>query len=127
MTFKVEYDERSDCVIGTFAGRLDKESAREYAKEIAKVSADNDCARFLNDLREAELGFSTVEIHDLPKMLNELTEGAGLDRSWRRAVVGPKGKDQRDYDFFETVAANQGYTVKVFADLDKAMDWLLKP
>ncbi len=127
MVFKVEYDEGRNCVIGTFAGRLDMESAREYAKEIAKVSADNDCARFLNDLRGAEPGFSTLDIHDLPKTLHELTEGAGLDRSWRRAILAPKGKDVRDYDFFETVAANQGYTVKVFADLDKAMDWLLEP
>ena len=126
MTFKVEYDESSDCVIGVFAGRLDTESMSEYAKEIARVSAKHNCRRFLNDLREAEIGLSTLDIHGLPKILQEFTQGAAFDRSWRRAILAPKGKDVRDYDFFETVAGNQGHTVKVFADLDKAMDWLLE-
>ena len=126
MSFKVEYDERSNCVIGTFAGRLDMETAREYANEVMRTAAKGECRRILNDLRGAEPGFSTLDIYDLPKTLNEITQGAGPDRSWRRAVLAPKGKDVGDYDFFETVAANQGYAIKVFVGLDKAMDWLLE-
>jgi len=119
-TISVHYDEECDCLIGSFVGTLDQETLKEYAKEVAKTASKHDFRHFLNDLREAEVDFSSIEIINIPGIFH----AAGLDISRRRAIIVPNNLE--DYRFFETVANNRGFNVKLFTDLNEAMNWLKK-
>ncbi len=97
---------------------MNLETAMEYSKGIQKEKSAHDCKLILNDMREAELNLATVDIYYLPGML----DAAGLDRSWKRAIIATNQLE--DYRFFETVARNRGYQVRVFTEKNKAMNWL---
>ncbi|MHC4624374.1 MAG: hypothetical protein ACYS4W_10795 [Planctomycetota bacterium] len=97
---------------------MDSKSVKEYAKEIIGTASKHNCKRFLNDMREAQLDLSTIEIYEIPGFL----DAAGLDRTSKRALV--VSRQPEDYRFFENVSINRGYNVKVFEDMDEAMNWL---
>ena len=118
-TFNVHYDKRYNCVIVYFAGDMDLQTLKEYAKEITKIASEHNCKRFFNDLRGAEFDLYIIKIQDIPKIFNEL----GIDdRTLKRAIVA--SKDSKEYRFFETVARNSGDMVKVFENPRDAMNWL---
>jgi len=80
--------------------------------------------KFLSEDRNMLPELSTVELFDLPSILERL----GLERSDRIAVVySPDSPKRSDFEFFENVAYNRGYAVKLFTDPDKARDWLNAP
>ena len=116
--FEVSYDKKRDCLVGSFTGTLDLKTIAQFAKAIAAAAQTHDCKRFLNDMRKAKVDFSTVELYRMPGVL----DASGLDPSWRRAIIA--SKQLKDYRFFETVAQNQGYSVRVFTDPDEALTWL---
>jgi hypothetical protein len=118
MTFCVHFDDEHDCFIGSFIGRLDSSTVGPYTEQLRSEASKHECRRFLNDMRRAEIDFTTFELYGLPGILG----AAGFDRSWRRAIVAHEQFE--DYYFYETVAVNRGYQVKVFADFDEAMTWL---
>jgi hypothetical protein len=120
MAFEVYYDEEHDCLVGVFAGKLNEASAEEYMKTFVEMASEHDCKFILNDLREAELDLNTFQLYVLPAVL----DAAGIDRSWIRAIVMPiQLKQLADFRFFETVAINRGYQVKLFTDPDEAKNW----
>ena len=79
-TFSVHYDEERNCLVGSFAGTMNKETLKEHSIEIAKTASIHDFGSFLNDLREADVDFSSIEIINIPGIFH----AAGLDISWRR-------------------------------------------
>ena len=117
-TFSVHYDEERDCLVGSFAGTMNKETLKEYSIEIAKTASKHDFRYFLNDLREAEVDFSSIEIINIPGIFH----AAGLDISLKRVIV--LSTRLNNYSLIETVANTRGFNVKVFTDLNKAMKWL---
>jgi hypothetical protein len=121
MTFKVHYDNRSKCVIGTYRGTLDMKSLEGYAYEIMKVASNHDCTSFLNDLRKAEVNLSTFDLYYIPETLHKM----GFKRWWKRAIVASEQLD--DYYFFELTAQNRGCYVKIFEDMVEAMKWVKYP
>jgi hypothetical protein len=121
MAFKVHYDKKSNCVIGTFRGTLGMMSMKEYAREIMKVASKNNCTSFLNDLRNTEVNISTFDLYFIPETLHNM----GFMRWWKRAIVA--SKQLEDYYFFELTAQNRGCYVKIFEDIDEAMKWVKSP
>ncbi|HEY47168.1 MAG TPA: hypothetical protein G4O14_10335 [Anaerolineae bacterium] len=76
-TFSVHYDEERDCLVGSFAGTMNKETLKEYSIKVAKTTSKHDFSYFLNDLREADVDFTSIEIMNIPGIFN----AAGLDIS----------------------------------------------
>jgi hypothetical protein len=116
--FNVNYNQEHNCLIGNFEGDLDLENSKEYVKEVARKAKKNNCKRFLNDLRKANIKLSIVDLYYMPEMVI-LEE---LDRTWKRAVVVKENMEK--VDFYETTAHNRGLRVKVFNDINKAIEWL---
>lgn len=119
MAFEVRYDEGNDCLICRYSGRLDRDSLQPYADKILRAAAEHACRRLLNDLREADVDLSTVDVFHLPGV----PEAAGLGHSWKRAVVADEQLE--DLRLYKTVAQNRGYRVRTFGDVDEAMEWLV--
>jgi hypothetical protein len=120
MPFDVRYDPEHDCIISRYSGDLDMKSFREYAAEMAKTASKHDCKCLINDMREAEIKWSTVDLYNLPNLL----DSEGITRSWKRAILFTEISENAR--FFETAARNKGYRVKIFTDRDEAMGWLRK-
>jgi hypothetical protein len=117
-TISVHYDEECDCLVGCFSGTLDQDTLKEYSIEVAKTASKHDYRYFLNDLQEADVDFSSIEIINIPGIFH----AAGLDISLRRAIVVPT--DIENFRFFERAANSRGFNVRVFTDLYEAMKWL---
>jgi len=106
-----------------FQGVLTFGEVKEFICEEALLSKENNCRFFLTDYLEVRLELSTLQIYEVPKLLQDTFALLGLDvRLLRRAVV--VAEDLRDYKFYEDVAVNQGQKPKVFTDIDEAKKWL---
>lgn len=117
MAYKVIYNPDEDCVHARIEGRVDLATARRYAKEIIKSLSAHHCLRVLNDMRQASIQLSTMDIYDLPAWIEEACEEAGVNRFCKRALL--VSRDFNDYEFFETVSRNHGHLLEVFADSEQ--------
>jgi len=118
MKYNVIYNQEYNCLIGKFVGDLNMESVKEYAKEISKMAKIHDCKRFVNDLREATILLSLANFFDAPSIVSIDV----FDRSWKRAIIVKEKLDK--LDFFETTSINQGFNVKIFHNMNEALEWL---
>ena len=118
MPYEVKYNQETECVVAKFVGVLDAGNIAEYAGEAIRVMGEHECRRLLNDLRGANLDFSLMKVYFGPDRLR----GWGFQPTWKRAILITGGLTE--YTFFETVAVNQGYPVRVFKDWDEAVEWL---
>ncbi len=119
MAFEVHYSSESDCLIGTFEGNLNRNSMRPYLAEVVKMANRHVCHRFLNDLRKAIVEFTVTDFYEISMR----SVSGEFDRSWKRAIVVVEATS--DLAFFETVASNRGLILKVFEDMDEALEWLV--
>lgn len=117
--FNVRYDEKLNCLCGQAKGHVDRKSVDEYLEKITQAASKYNCKFFLNDMREAEIDLSVIEMYELPGFL----DAAGIDRSWKRSIIASKQLD--DYRFWETISVNRGYHVKVHTDQNEAINWLV--
>jgi hypothetical protein len=113
MPFSVRYDPESDCVFASIEGEIDLQTAKEFGEAVVEQTAAHNCRRLLNDLRKAKVKLSTLEIYDLPALI----EKVGLDRRCKRALV--VSRDFEDYIFFRNVSSHSGHIVEIFGDSDK--------
>jgi hypothetical protein len=110
-----------ELVQATAKGVLDLVLVTQKATETLQEAALHSSKRFLIDDREASLALDTLQIYELPGTLERL----GLSRGARVAVVYTvTSPTAHDFQFFETVAVNQGFHVKLFTSMEPAMEWL---
>ena len=118
MTFNIKYDPDSHCVRTDIQGEVNIGDIVEVSKEMVRLASLHDCDKILNDVRRAEPKLSTVDIYNIPKVLQE----SGLKPTTRSAIVAQD--DHTDFQFLETVALNRGQNVKLFTNVDTAKRWL---
>jgi hypothetical protein len=119
MSFTVEYDQENRCLISRLTGPMDTEEMGKYSRAIVLTGQEHSCKCLLNDMSQAELDLTTIDIFYLPKTL----EAAGIDRSWKRAILF--AKDFPSFRFVETRMINEGQLVRIFQDHDAAIEWLV--
>jgi len=111
----------SGVVRATAKGRLDLVLIIQKALETLGQVPSQSSQRFLIDDREADLALDTLEIYQLPQTLERL----GLCRDAMVAVVYTVSSPTAvDFEFFETVARNQGFQVQLFTSIESAAKWL---
>ena len=119
MRMKVSYSEDQQFIESSMIGLLDMDAIERGLVEMNTAFDRYQCSRILYDLSEVEVGLETHEIYFVPKLLIE----AG-NQKMKRAVIFSNDNEQ-DFNFFETVAANQGLNVQIFRDLEAVLHWLL--
>ena len=121
MSFTVEFDSKNRCLVSRFTGHMDAETREKYAQAVVQAGQEHGCKRLLNDLSQATVvDLTTMDIYYLPKAL----EAAGIDHSWKRAILF--AKDFSKFRFFETRMINEGQLVRIFQDHDAAIRWLIE-
>jgi len=101
-------------------GQVSRESDRDsMTKEAIQEGSKHACSRFLVDLSKASA------IYSLASLFNRVEEAfprLGVMHEARIALIPPAGFVEKK--FFETVAANRGYEIRVFDSSDQAVHWL---
>ena len=97
----------------------------ETFSEAIQIVQDVNCFLTLGDYRNANVNLSTIEIHQLPKVISDILIQSGIaPHKLKRAFV--VAKNLNDFHFFETVTFNNGQLAKIFQDIDEAKKWLLQ-
>lgn len=111
MSYTITTSENGKYSICRVTGEITVDVARQFYKELNRLSRALNIKRFLNDVRDASNALSTLENYDFAyKDMSELK----LQRNVCAAIrVGP---GDRTHDFVETVTQNAGYNVRVFRD-----------
>ena len=119
--WNIDFLEREEVVRLTANGSVDLPDIEQMGAELFSAAALRGSSKMLVDHREMTPEVSTVDIYDLPDVLEKL----GFARSSKMAILLVAGALKRaDYDFFETVSINRGFQVRLFLDPDEALGWL---
>ena len=119
MGYELSYDAEKKIIRGRVLGEFIPSLVKNMAVDLEKLGRKHKCPRLLNDLREAVISKSLLDIYSMPRVVEE----AGMQKSFRRAIdVNPP---VNDYRFLETVSVNEGQEVRVFSDPEEALRWLV--
>ena len=107
----------------TFQGTITPNELKETYLEALPIAIEKECFLFLNDLSEATISLSVVDIFRWPSILSAIGSQKRLNTNlFRRAIILPI--NYSDSRFAENVAVNQGQRVRFFKDADGAKKWL---
>lgn len=118
MTYELSYDRERDLILGKVEGEIDSELVKKMAAEFAELVFSTGCQRLLNDLRKAHISGDAFDIYGMPRTV----ERHGVPFTCRRAWL-VSGLSE-NFKFFETVSVNACQQVRVFNDLELALEWL---
>jgi stage V sporulation protein SpoVS len=99
-------------------GRLTSEVGDEVMRRSAAALRNFDALRMLHDLRRARLAETTLQLIRRPRFATELA----IPNETRTALLCSVRTP--DLEFLESIAANNGRTVRVFTDGATALAWL---
>ena len=119
MPYKVTYEKEGDYISIIVEGDFALSTLKDLAEDVAKAIEQHGCKRILNDMRLAKLTKGIIDIYNMPKTAST----SGIDTRCKRALV--VSEQSSDFHFLETVFLNQGHNVKMFTDIEEAMNWLL--
>ena len=121
MPWKIELIEDPPAVAVEASGPMKLVLFKEVAAQALARAASHDLHKFLVDDREMVPELSTLELHQLPDVLERM----GFAKGDRAAVLycerSPKAEDFR---FFENTALNRGFDIRLFTGMDEALNWL---
>ncbi len=125
MSHTIIYNSEERIIEIKVQGDFSLSEAKEMFAEAVQVVKAQNCFLVLNDMREATMKLSMVEIYKLPKTLAVKVDALGFSvHKLKRALVVKK--DLKGYRFFEDVASNRAQSVKYFFDMNEARKWLLE-
>jgi hypothetical protein len=108
-------------VVAQTSGVMQVEDLLRLVDHLIGEGRRHGLVRILIDLRHAELGMSKSDIY----ACRSLIETRDVRRDMRTAlIVSPGTTRMDDYQFYETVAANNGWAVRLFTDVEMASAWL---
>ena len=121
MPFKYSITEKKKYLIFKLEGVRTRKTNAQVAEAIRDTCTEDTCQRVLVDALALENRLGILDAH------------AGPTTDFPNDVVSKRIKvavlDRREFEqsfrFFETVARNAGYFLRVFVDRDEALNWLL--
>jgi hypothetical protein len=122
MEWELSYQPSAGIIYIKTRGVLEINAATQMRNEGAALIKRHDCRRILLDhtlLDESAL--TTMETFDLPQIYNSL----GISRAVKMALVVTLNM-KTNLNFYETVCRNNGYSVMLFLDRERALEWLKK-
>ena len=124
MSCSVKYDAEADLIVIEIKEVINIPLVRQLSHDVILLAKEHNCFLILNDAREATLSLSTMELYDLPKLIQEIAaESETQVHRFKRALI--VSRDIDDFTFFETVSQNINKNVTLFRDMDEARKWLL--
>jgi len=121
MSYDLTIEKKDDVLWSTATGTRSLETVLAMSKDILAACTEKKVAKVLIDVRKLEGRLGTIEAYEIvnrhfPKI---------QDRSviTHCAIVDLK-EFEHSYRFFEDVAVNRGFTLRIFSEPDEALEWL---
>ncbi len=122
MPYQVCFNEKDQIVETVYQGLLTSDELMEAAMASLKVAEQHQTTRFLGDCTTLDPGGSLFDIYDLVQFY----ENIPFARFSKEAILLPQiPQAVEDMQFYELVSQNRGFEVRIFADRQVALDWLL--
>jgi hypothetical protein len=120
MNYSVKIAESGDYVIVNATGPVYRETARAFTEDAYTLSKQTGILKHLIDLR----GFPNMEtlVENFKYADTDLGALPMLDRRVRVALL--VDEDDHSHDVIETLVVNRGHTVRIFRNLEKALEYL---
>ena len=120
MEFNVEYDNvKKLCTVRLFGQYTKQSDTHEVQQTVINTLTRHGCQRVLIDMTQADVSVSIMTIFNAGNPQGKI---ASHLRDLKSAFLYPEITEKMH--FFEDVAVNQGFNVKVFDQMDKALEWL---
>jgi len=117
---KLQIIKAGDFIQSTPTGDLDMKASKQGCADIAATGRDLHDYTILIDLRDVTSRLSTADVYELA---SELVEYGQTFR--RRTAVLARPEDNNDQaTFFETVARNRGFQIRIFTVFEDAIRWI---
>ena len=120
MSCEMDMDKEHDFLHVRVRGVRTGETVSAMARDILDACVENRCTKVLVDVRALKGWLSTIEAYDVPSTDFPDLRGRGL----QKAAIVDRERPGETYRFFETVARNRGFNVRIFEDTDRAVEWL---
>jgi hypothetical protein len=123
MSYDLKIEKKDDFlwVIATGKERT-LEIVLAMASDILQACGENKVTLALLDIRPLEGNLKTTEAFNIP----EIYFPKMRDRSViTRFVIVDRKESRESNKFFENVAVNRGFNIRIFSDYDEAVEWLL--
>ncbi len=123
MPYELKIEKKDDVLWGTVTGTRSLETVLAIAKDILAACAEKRVTKVLLDVRSLEGRLKTIEAHEIPdRHFPKMRDPNVITRA---ALIDLK-EFEHSYGFFETVAVNRGFMLRIFSDPDEAVAWLKK-
>lgn len=120
MPCSIEPSEDKKYIIQKVEGDITRELAMAYNQETHALGKELGINRFLVDVRESRNVSSVADNYEFA--YKDMQKAPDIDRSARVAMLVSPG--DHSHDFVETVARNSGLSVRIFTDLEAAINYL---
>ena len=120
MDYTTEFDETSGICIVKVTGQHKRPQDSMVLQQLArKISEQLGCHKFLFDMRESEIIADALDTYETGKVPGDLDH-----TQLRQKVALVYSGDLSTHKFLEDVAVNRGYQLRVFGNMDAALEWL---
>jgi hypothetical protein len=118
--YTIEYDETSGICTVSVRVKLKRPEDSIILQQFARdFGNERSCQLFLFDMTQAEIIGGTMDIYK-----EGTVPGAQDYKQTSQKIALVYSGDLTDHGFMENVAVNRGYRLKVFGQIDKAIEWL---
>lgn len=126
MTFTFTFNKPDQFLLFTHEGDLNDASINDFLQNGIQTVIDSRCYRLINDYRKVTLNLSASKIIEIQQTIMDGFSARGVDpRNVKRAlVVSEAMKNFSYFKIFETINLNRGLRVKLFLNMDQAVQWI---
>jgi hypothetical protein len=123
MSYDLTIEKKDDILWVIATGTRSIETILAMSKDILAACVEKKVTKVLIDVRELEGRLSTTGAYEIPSQY--FTKMRNRSVITHNAIVDQKDF-QDSYRFFENVAVNRGFMLRIFSDPVEAADWLKK-
>jgi hypothetical protein len=123
MPFKLTESSHPQIIEIEYTGAVTPDELIAAFEVLAKEAQVRNSYKILADCSHLEGGHSILNLY----YLIDLIEKAGIPHTMMEAIIQPQlTATQEEVRFYETACLNRGYNVRIFANREAALEWLIK-
>lgn len=128
MEYSITYNDEKKIILITLIGEIDMPTIKTAILEAGKVITEHQCNKIIGDFRETIFSVGTLDILQLYEFWIQTLKSnhISLQDSKRVIFINPDQKNWEKFRFFETISVNRNSRVKIFYNLDLAIEWICK-
>lgn len=121
MSWQVIVHSDIEVIETVYSGIMPREELFSAVLETLNIAEQNHCTRFLAECSMLNGGHT---IFDLYYLAREVSARAGLKVMYEAVLMPSYPPLMEKINFWETMAFNRGFTVRIFRERAAALDWL---